>query len=64
MTGYRSAYPSQVLSVNKSPSILVKTGMEMDDHEPHFEYKARKMMATGIRMGKKISSYRKKKFQK
>jgi H+/Cl- antiporter ClcA len=31
MTGHRSVYPSQVLSITKSPSILIKRGVEMDD---------------------------------
>ncbi len=31
MTGHRSVYPSQVLSITKSPSILIKKGIEMDD---------------------------------
>ncbi len=33
MTGHRSVYPSQVLSITKSPSILIKKGVEMDDLE-------------------------------
>ncbi|MFT5171598.1 MAG: H+/Cl- antiporter ClcA [Candidatus Marinamargulisbacteria bacterium] len=57
MTGYRSAYPSQVLAINKSPSILVKTGCDIDQHEAHFEYKARRIMATGLRFGKKIKHF-------
>jgi hypothetical protein len=31
MTGHRSVYPSQVLSMTKSSSIAVKKGREMSD---------------------------------
>jgi H+/Cl- antiporter ClcA len=34
MTGHRSVYPSQVLSVKKSPSISVELGEEMQDIQP------------------------------
>ncbi len=30
MTGHRSVYPSQVLAIEKSPSIDVETGKEME----------------------------------
>lgn len=33
MTGHRSVYPSQVLSITKSPSILIEKGIEMDHLE-------------------------------
>ncbi len=34
ITGHRSVYPSQILSVKKSPSIEVELGQEMEDLEP------------------------------
>jgi H+/Cl- antiporter ClcA len=33
MTGHRSVYPSQVLAMTKSPTIIVEKGIEMDDLE-------------------------------
>ncbi len=40
MTGHRSVYPSQVLSLAKSPSLSVSTGSEMRD-AGHAEFRAR-----------------------
>ena len=34
ITGHRSVYPSQILSITKSPSILIEKGVEMDDLKP------------------------------
>lgn len=34
ITGHRSVYPSQILSMTKSPSILIEKGVEMDDLKP------------------------------
>ncbi len=31
ITGHRSVYPSQVLAISKSPSILIKKGIEMEE---------------------------------
>jgi chloride channel protein, CIC family len=46
MTGHRSVYPSQVLSITKSPSIMVATGGEMKDI-PDLDYQFRKRSITG-----------------
>jgi H+/Cl- antiporter ClcA len=37
MTGHRSVYPSQVLSVKKSPSIQVELGQEMENIKASYE---------------------------
>ena len=37
MTGHRSVYPSQVLSIKKSPSLLVETGEEIEKVEARFQ---------------------------
>ncbi len=34
ITGHRSVYPSQILSITKSPSILIEKGIEMEDLKP------------------------------
>jgi H+/Cl- antiporter ClcA len=39
MTGHRSAYPSQVLSMKKSSSISVEVGSELSGARPGFEYR-------------------------
>jgi len=46
MTGHRSVYPSQVLSITKSPSIKVATGGEMKDI-PDLDYQFRKRSISG-----------------
>ncbi len=55
VTGYRSAFHSQVLKVNKSPSILAETDHEMDDKHTHFNYGARRMIVKGMKITRKIS---------
>ena len=55
MTGFRSAYPSQILAASKAPSIVVKTGQEVDCTEPHFEYRTRKILVTGRNVARKLS---------
>jgi len=50
MTGYRSAYESQVLNMKKSTSFYATSGQDMDNQETHFEYKTRKRLAQGRRV--------------
>ena len=54
MTGYRSVFPSQIISVNKAPSVVVKQGTELDSMETHIEYSTRRTMATGRVVVKRI----------
>jgi H+/Cl- antiporter ClcA len=46
MTGHRSVYPSQVLSISKTTSITVERGKEMKDIE-NVEYKPREKSISG-----------------
>jgi len=46
MTGHRSVYPSQILSISKSASILAATGKEMREIE-HVEIKTREKTVSG-----------------
>jgi H+/Cl- antiporter ClcA len=47
MTGHRSVYPSQILSISKSSSLNVKHGQEMR-HVQEVEYKPRKRSLLGL----------------
>jgi H+/Cl- antiporter ClcA len=47
MTGHRSVYPSQILSISKSSSLLVRHGQEMRGIDS-IEYKPRKKSLLGI----------------
>lgn len=47
MTGYRSIFPSQVLSSDKTRSIVMKQGQEIEDFTTHYNYKTRRLMAKG-----------------
>jgi H+/Cl- antiporter ClcA len=62
MTGHRSVYPSQILSITKSPSIFVEKGMEMEDIVS-VQIKPRPKSVTDILMKiiQKIKSLRKTK---
>jgi H+/Cl- antiporter ClcA len=47
MTGHRSVYPSQILSMSKSSSLAVKHGQEMK-HIEGIEYEPRERSLLGI----------------
>jgi hypothetical protein len=47
MTGHRSVYPSQILSISKSSSLAVKHGQEMK-HVEGIEYEPREKSLLGI----------------
>jgi H+/Cl- antiporter ClcA len=47
MTGHRSVYPSQILSISKSASLTVKHGQEMK-HIEGIEYQSRENSLSGI----------------
>lgn len=44
MTGHRSVYPSQVLSIKKSPSLLVETGQEIENVEARFQPRSKSVI--------------------
>jgi H+/Cl- antiporter ClcA len=46
MTGYRSVYTSQILSVKKAPTVIASHGQEMDSLSTAFEYKTRRHMVS------------------
>lgn len=56
MTGHRSVYPSQVLSVSKSSSLKVKHGQEMGNIEG-VEYESREKSLSGV-ITRRINKYR------
>ncbi|MCB0722864.1 MAG: chloride channel protein [Ignavibacteriae bacterium] len=54
MTGSRSVYPSQILSMDKSASTKSQIGKEMDKVETNFDAETRRQMARIRRMARKI----------
>lgn len=54
MTGHRSVYPSQIVSVRKSPSILVELGKEIDEIRATPHPRRRSLTATLLRFIKKF----------
>jgi len=54
MTGYRSVFPSQVISTNKAPSVVVKSGSDMDCIEPQIDYHTKRNIASGRSVAKRI----------
>lgn len=53
MTGHRSVYPSQILSLRKSPSISVQLGEEIDHVQPHFRPRRHSLITQGTRLWRK-----------
>ncbi len=54
MTGYRSIFPSQVLSTKKTQSVILKNREEVEHFETHFDYKTRKILVSGRLIAKKF----------
>lgn len=54
MTGYRSIFPSQVLSAQKTQSVILKNREEVEHFETHFDYKTRRILASGRSIAKKF----------
>jgi chloride channel protein, CIC family len=50
MTGHRSVYPSQILSVTKDSSIQVEVGQEMQDVVPLFRPESGSLIEKGLNM--------------
>lgn len=44
MTGHRSVYPSQILSIKKSPSLMVETGEEIEKVEAQFHPRSKSLV--------------------
>ncbi len=54
MTGHRSVYPSQVLSITKSPSIQVELGKEMDEVVATYQPRHKSLFGALLRVVKKF----------
>jgi hypothetical protein len=55
MAGHRSVYPSQVLAVTKSPSIMVEEGKKMEEISGmRFEPRPRSLLGTVIWGARKV----------
>jgi H+/Cl- antiporter ClcA len=53
MAGYRSVYPSQVLAVRKSSSIIAETGKEVEGLKPVYQPSSKFLHRTVSRIGRK-----------
>jgi hypothetical protein len=60
MTGHRSVYPSQVLTIKKSPSIQVDIGKEVEEIEVQFKPRGKSLIGIGLTIVRKIRKYREK----
>jgi hypothetical protein len=63
MTGHRSVYPSQILSITKSASIHVDLGKEMEEVEATYEPRSSgviRRLVTIIRMAERLLERQKK----
>ena len=54
MSGYRSIFPSQVLSSDKTASIVMRQGEEVEGFTTHYNYKTRRLMARGRMSAKRL----------
>ncbi len=63
MTGHRSVYPSQILSVKKSPSIQVEMGEDMEHLRPQVQIRDKSLIAV-IRLFRNIFAWTKNLFMK
>jgi hypothetical protein len=59
ITGHRSVYPSQVLSVSKSSSLEVQLGEEMEDVTAEFKPREKTLIMGGMKVVRKIFKRRK-----
>lgn len=60
MTGHRSVYPSQILSIKKSPSLLVETGEEIERVEARFHPREKSLIGLLSAIAKTIKTKLKK----
>jgi len=63
MTGHRSVFPSQVLSVRKSPSISVPLGADIDQVRPQFRPRKRGLVTLGAHFWRTYGHSRRQKKQ-
>jgi H+/Cl- antiporter ClcA len=60
MTGHRSVYPSQVLSIKKSALLEVELGKEVEEIKAQFKPRRKSMLTTVLRIARRIMKIRKK----
>lgn len=63
MTGHRSVYPSQILSMVKSPSFELEIGEDIDSTQAHFKARKKSLINACIQTVEKIKNKRKHKKQ-
>jgi len=56
MSGHRSLYHSQILAMNKAPSIQADPGSDVDHSKTHFRYGTRKIMVKGMSLRRYIGT--------
>ncbi len=61
MTGHRSVYPSQILSVRKSSSIEVQVGKEVEELEPSYRPRKKSLISIGLTIARKRKQGRSRK---
>ena len=54
ISGHRSVYPSQVLSIRKSPSVIVETGKAVEGLKVHVEPRKKSLSANIFRMARVV----------
>lgn len=59
MTGHRSVYPSQILSVTKSSSLHVELGREMEDVTSQYKPREKSFIMTGLKLVRKMKREKK-----
>ena len=58
ITGHRSIYPSQIVSMRKSASIELETGGEVEDVRPRVHPREKSVVGTSLKVWKKINTRR------
>ncbi len=61
MTGHRSVYPSQILSMKKSPSLRVELGKEMNGVTTQFRPREKGLIMTGMKIARKVRQRKRRK---
>jgi len=54
MTGHRSVYPSQILSIKKSSSIEVEIGKELEGIKPEYRPRRKSLISVCLSIFRKI----------
>lgn len=62
MTGHRSVYPSQILSIRKSSSLMVETGKEIEEIEPQFKPRRKSLIGVLLAVIRRVKKAKIKKW--